>query len=62
MWINTHGYGFGHGIHSSEDAAAAPYRDLAWETMNIFSPVETHDALDVDATFGVGLATTDTAL
>ena len=37
-------------------------RDLAWETMNIFSPVEIHDALDVDATFGVGLATTDTAL
>ena len=55
-------YGFGHGIHSSEDAGAAPYRDLAWETMNIFSPVEIHDALDVDATFGVGLATTDTAL
>ena len=59
MWINTHGYGFSHGIHSSEDAGAAPYRDLA---MNIFNPVEIHDALDVDTTFGVGLATTDTAL
>jgi len=47
----------GHGIHSSEDAVAAPYR-LAWGTVHIFSPVKIHNALvDVDTTFGVGLAT-----